>query len=89
MACDVLFMIHPLTGMIHPLTCMIHPLTGMIHPLTIKKTPLTIKKQQVTGKMHFFDFLIKVDLINFNLMAKERIKKNSVNEETKGPETLQ
>ena len=61
---------------------MIHPLTGMIHPLTIKK-------QQVTGKMHFFDFLIKVDLINFNLMAKERIKKNLVNEETKGPETLQ
>jgi hypothetical protein len=56
--------------------------TGMIHHVTIKK-------YQVTGKMHFFDFLIKVDLINFNLMAKERIKKNLVNEETKGPETLQ
>ena len=48
-----------------------------------------MKKYHVTGKMHFFDFLIKVDLINFNLMAKERIKKNLVNEETKGPENLQ
>ncbi len=39
--------------------------------------------------MHFFDFLIKFVLINFNLMAKGSIKKNYVNEETKGPETLQ
>jgi hypothetical protein len=51
--------------------------------------PLTIKKQQVTFKMRFFDFLIKFVLINFNLMAKGTIKKNLVNEETKGPETLQ
>ena len=61
---------------------MIHHVTGMIHHVTIKK-------YQVTGKMHFFDFLIKVDLINFNLMAKEKIKKNLVIEVTKGPETLQ
>ena len=61
---------------------MIHPLTFMIHPLTIKK-------QQVTFKMRFFDFLCKVVLINFNLMAKQTNKKNLVNEETKGPETLQ
>jgi hypothetical protein len=54
---------------------MILPLTGMILPLT--------------GKMHFFDFLIKIDLINFNLMAKGAIKKKLVNEETKGPENLQ
>ncbi len=65
-----------------PSVCLIHPLTGMIHPLTIKK-------QQVTGKMHFFNFLINVVLINFNLMAKGTIKKNLVNEETKGPENLQ
>ena len=45
---------------------------------------VTIKKCTVTGKMHFFDFLIKVDLINFNLMAKGANKKNLVNEETKG-----
>ena len=61
---------------------MIHHVTGMIHHVTIKK-------YQVTGKMHFFDFLIKVDLINFNLMAKGANKKNLVIEETKGPETLQ
>jgi hypothetical protein len=51
--------------------------------------PLTIKKQQVTFKMRFFDFLIKFVLINFNLMAKGAIKKNLVNEETKGPKNLQ
>ena len=49
----------------------------------------TTKKYQVTGKMHFFDFLIKFVLINFNLMGKGAIKKNLVNEETKGPENLQ
>jgi hypothetical protein len=43
----------------------------------------------VTGILHFLDFWCKVVLINFNLMAKEKIKKNLVNEETKGPETLQ
>jgi hypothetical protein len=50
---------------------------------------VTIKNVIVTGKMHFLDFLCKVVLINFNLMAKETIKKNLVIEETKGPETLQ
>jgi hypothetical protein len=43
----------------------------------------------VTGKMHFLDFWCKVVLINFNLMAKEKIKKNLVIEETKGPKNLQ
>ena len=50
---------------------------------------LTIKKYAVTCRKHFLDFWCKVDLINFNLMAKETNKKNLVNEETKGPETLQ
>ena len=50
---------------------------------------VTIKKYQVTGKMHFFDFLIKVDLINFNLMAKGANKKNLVIEVTKDPENFQ
>jgi hypothetical protein len=50
---------------------------------------VTIKKRQVSAKTHFLDFWCKVVLINFNLMAKEKIKKNLVNEETKGPETLQ
>ena len=49
---------------------------------------MTTEKCTVSGETHFFDFLIKVVLINFNLMAKERIKKNLVNEETKGPENL-
>ena len=69
---------------IHDTPCefLIHHVTGMIHHVTIKK-------YQVTGKMHFFDFLIKVDLINFNLIAKVTIKKNLVIEVTKGPENLQ
>ena len=53
---------------------MIRHVTRMIH--------------HVTGRMHFFDFLIKFVLINFNLMAKGA-KKNLVNEVTKGPENLQ
>jgi hypothetical protein len=50
---------------------------------------VTSKKRQVTGEMHFFDFLCKVVLINFNLMAKGANKKNLVIEVTKGPENLQ
>ncbi len=50
---------------------------------------VTIKNVTMTGKMHFFDFWCKVDLINFNLMAKGTIKKKLVIEVTKGPETLQ
>jgi hypothetical protein len=50
---------------------------------------VTIQKYQVSAKTHFLDFWCKVFFINFNLMAKEKIKKNLVNEETKGPETLQ
>ncbi len=37
---------------------------------------VTIKKNEGTFKMHFFGFLIKVDLIDFNLMVKGTNKKN-------------
>jgi hypothetical protein len=50
---------------------------------------VTTKKWHVTGILHFLDFWCKVVLINFNLMAKEKIKKNLVIEETKGPKNLQ
>ena len=58
-------------------------------PCECVKQYVTIKKCKVSAKTHFLDFWCKVVLINFNLMAKEKIKKNLVNEETKGPETLQ
>ena len=65
----------PCEFLIHHVTCMIHQ--------------VTTKKYQVTGRMHFLDFWCKVVLINFNLMGKGAIKKNLVNEETKGPKNLQ
>ena len=50
---------------------------------------VTTEKCTVSAKTHFLDFWCKVVLINFNLMGKGANKKKLVNEETKGPETLQ
>ena len=43
---------------------------------------VTSKKRHVSAKTHFLDFLCKVVIINFNLMAKGTNKKNLVIEET-------